>query len=117
MIAAGRLNQRVIVQSPGGSRDAYGERSTTWSDVATVWAALEPMSQREITAGGQEQTGATWRVIVREMSELAALAADWRVKLGSRVFVLVAPPVPLMSRGIMQAGFLELRCSEGLRQE
>jgi SPP1 family predicted phage head-tail adaptor len=117
MLPAGRLNQRVTLQSPGGSRDAYGERTTTWTDVAAVWAALEPMSQREITAGGQEQAGATWRVIVRERPELDAMAADWRVKLGDRVYVLVAPPVPLMQRGVKEAGYLELRCTEGLRTE
>ena len=28
------FNRRVAIQSPAGSRDAYGERTTTWSTVA-----------------------------------------------------------------------------------
>lgn len=120
MIPASRLNQRVTLQSPAGSRDSLGERVTTWTDVATVWAAVEPTPLRDTLsadAGGQVQAAAYWRVLLRESPALTALAADWRVAWGSRVLVLIAPPVPLMVRGVREPGYLELRCSEGLRQE
>lgn len=114
---AGKLTHRVTLQSPAGARDALGERVTTWVDEATVWAAIEPLTFRESTsldlAGGQEQAGALTRVTVRHSSQTAGIAPDWRVLYGSRVLVLVQPP---RNPGETNE-WLELVCSEGLRQE
>lgn len=113
MIESGRLNQRVTLQSPAGSRDALGERVTTWTDVATVWAAIEPLSTRETFAAAQAQSEATHRVTVRYSTTTAAIGPEWRVKFGTRLMPLVGRP-----RNVREAkDIIELLCSEGMREE
>lgn len=113
MIPAGKLNKRVTLQQPGGSRDAVGERATTWSNIATVWASVDPLSTSQLAAAAQLQTNASIRVSVRWSSAIAGVAADWRIKFGSRILVIAAPP-----RNVGESNqIIELLCSEGLREE
>lgn len=109
---AGTLDKRVILQSPAGSRDAVGERTTTWTTVATVWGSINPISARDLIAAGQTQTEITHRVRVRYSSALAALDSSWRVMFGSRIFVVLT--VRNIEEGNKE---FELLCSEGLRTE
>lgn len=110
---AGKLRQRVILQSPSGSRDAVGERTTTWTDVATVWASVNPLTARELIAAGQMQSELSHRVRIRHSSAVAAIDASWRVMFGSRILVVAAPP-----RNIEETDReIELLCSEGVREE
>ena len=37
----GYMDRRITVQEDTGTANAYGEVSSTWSDVATVWAAMD----------------------------------------------------------------------------
>lgn len=113
MFAAGRLRHRVILQSPAGSADAYGERVTTWTDVATVWAAIDPLTLSQTLQGGQEQAGITHRITIRYSATVAACAADWRVKFGTRVLPLIGPPRNPGERNEV----LELLVGEGLKTE
>ena len=49
MIRAGRLKHRVLLQKPVEVQNSdTGAITTTWEDVATVWAAIEPISVREL---------------------------------------------------------------------
>jgi SPP1 family predicted phage head-tail adaptor len=113
MIAAGKLNHRVTLQQPGGVPDAVGERATTWSNIATVWASVAPLSTTQLAAAAQMQTNASIRVTVRWSPAIAAIAADWRVLFGSRILVIAAPP-----RNVAESNeMIELLCSEGLREE
>jgi len=113
MITAGKLRHRVTLQQPGGTRDAVGERATTWTNIATVWAAVEPLSTSQLAAAAQLQTDASIRVTVRWSSAIANIAADWRVLFGTRVLVIAAPPRNVAERNEI----IELLCSEGLREE
>lgn len=113
MMRAGTLRHRVTLQSPTGTRDSYGQRTTTWDDVATVWASIEQLDERERFAAAQLQASATHRVRVRYETALAAINATWRVLFGERVFVLAGPPNNVGERGLT----LELLCTEGERVE
>ena len=62
---AGRLRQRVQIKTPVEARNAYGERITTWSTLATVWAAVEPIRGREFFEAETVQAEITHRVILR----------------------------------------------------
>lgn len=109
---AGNLRHRVVLQSPDGSRDAVGERTTTWTDVATVWASVNPLTVRELLAAGQVQSEVSHRVRIRHSAAVAAIDASWRVLFGARVLVIQGV------RNIEEAGVeIELLCSEGLREE
>lgn len=109
---SGKLDKQIILQSPSGTRDAIGERVTTWVDVATVWAEISPLSVRDLLAAGQTQSEVTHRVRVRYESTIAAIDASWRVLFGVRVFVITGV------RNINESNReFELLCSEGLRDE
>lgn len=105
-------NRKVILQSPSGARNAIGERVTTWTNVATVWAEISPLSVRDLLAAGQVQSEVTHRVRVRYGTSISAIDASWRVLYGTRILVISGV------RNISEAGReFELLCGEGLREE
>lgn len=62
---AGELRQRVTIQEPNDTRDALGGLVAGWSDVATVWAKVEPVSGREIVEADAVEARITHRVVIR----------------------------------------------------
>ena len=62
---SGRLRHRVTIQSPVVATNGYGERIVTWSTVATVWAAVEPLRGREFFDAEQVQAEISHRVVLR----------------------------------------------------
>lgn len=88
MLIAGKLDKRVTLQSPGGTQNAVGERTTTWTDVATVWASIRPMSAREALVAAQRQDITTHVIEVRYSSTISAIDGSWRVKYGTRYFTI-----------------------------
>lgn len=106
------LRHRVTLQRPGGSRDAHGERTTTWTTVATVWARYRPLSAREASIAGQRQSAVDGVVEIRYSSLVASIDASWRVLFGSRVLAIDG----VVNRDQANAWLL-LYCLEGLRNE
>ena len=106
-------NKRIIIQSPHGSKDAYGERITVWLDVAEVWSAIMPLSSRELLTAGALHGEVTHKVQVRYNTCLSSADASWRIKYGERVFVLIGPP-----RNINEGNrVIEFICAEGMVKE
>lgn len=64
-LAAGRLNKRVTVQQQVTTTDTEGLSDTNWADVATVSAAIEPLSVRELLTAQQIQSNVSVRITVR----------------------------------------------------
>lgn len=85
---AGRLRQRVTIQEPTETQDSYGEPVATWSDLATVWAAIDPLSGRETFGGEQYQARLTHRVTMRYRSDLQ-VSAKMRIKHGASRYLQV----------------------------
>jgi len=76
---AGRLDQRVTIQSKSVTRDAYGAEVITWTDVATVWMEVQPLSGREYVAMRQAQSDVTTRFTARYRSGMTtAMRLLWR---------------------------------------
>lgn len=48
---AGQLRKRITVQVRSTATDSVGSQATTWSDVCTLWASVEPTGGKEILAG------------------------------------------------------------------
>lgn len=69
---SGRLRHRVTIQQPVVAVNGYGERITTWSTVATVWAAVEPLRGREFFDAEQTQAEVSHRVVMRYRSGMVA---------------------------------------------
>ena len=76
---AGRLRQRLTLQSKSETRDAYGAAIISWSDEATLWGAIEPLSGKEYLAQDSIQSEAKVRIVIRYYS---GVATTWRVKHG-----------------------------------
>lgn len=104
MIAAGELNKRITIEEPVETVEA-GEVSVRWVRFAEVWASVAPISSREYWQAQQVKADLTHRVRIRY---LAGVTSRMRVRLGSRVLQIAAPP-----RNLDEAGTdLELVCTE-----
>jgi SPP1 family predicted phage head-tail adaptor len=79
MIDAGRLRERVTVQTPSGNVNALGESVLTWSDSTAVWASVEGVSAREALAAGQQDVTITHKVRLRHLTGLTQqMRFAWR---------------------------------------
>lgn len=107
MIETGQLRERVTIQAPSVVRNGIGEPVPSWTDVATVWADVKDLSGREINAARVVQSESVRRVTIRWRGDITA---DMRVVRNGVVMVITAPP-----RMVGWKEFLELDCSEGLR--
>lgn len=102
----------VIIQSPKGTRNAVGERVTTWTDVATVRAKIEPVTTNQRFVAAQANTEVSHRVTIRYSSDVSGLDGGWRVKFGSRILVVDGV------RNLDERNrIMELVCKEGMTTE
>lgn len=104
----GKLAHRVTLQRPGGTRDAVGERVTTWTDVATVWANVTPTSTAERNIAAQAHSLVTHRITIRYGSEWSTIDGSWRVKFGTRYM-----PIEGVRNLEEKNLWIELVCTEG----
>jgi SPP1 family predicted phage head-tail adaptor len=105
---AGRLRHRVTIQSVTETRDtSSGAISTSWADVATVWAAVEPLSGREFLAAQAGQSEVVARILIRYM---AGVTAKMRVVHGARIYNIHA----VLADKESGAEHLTLMVSEGV---
>lgn len=65
VFAAGRLDQRVTLQTPATGQDAAGEPTAGWTDVVTVWASVVDISGREYVAAAGVQNAAQTKIGIR----------------------------------------------------
>ena len=77
---AGDYKQRIVIER----RTAAG--LNTWSTVATVWAAIEPMSGNQFYQNLVATTEVTGRVRIRYRTDVKP---DYRLKFGTRIFNIV----------------------------
>ena len=110
-IEAGRLRHRVTIQRQTQTQNPQtGEMTVDWSDVATVWAAVEPISAREFIAAQEPNAKITARVTIRY---LAGIDASMRLLKNSRVYNI---------HGVMEdidsgREYLTLPVSEGVNDQ
>lgn len=101
---AGKLSERVIVQSPITVEDDEGGRTTTYSTIASVPAAIENLSRKERLQAAASETTITHRVVIRWLDGVTAKS---RLQWGDRVLEVVGPPVEVGRRKM-----LECDCAE-----
>jgi SPP1 family predicted phage head-tail adaptor len=78
---AGYLDQRITLQARSASRDAMGGEVVTWADVATVWAAAEPLRGREYFAAQQVQAETQIRFRIRYRAGIVlTMRVLWRAQ-------------------------------------
>jgi len=84
---AGWLRHRVTIQKKTTSQDSYGAEQETWTNVATVWAGIEPLRGREYIDAQNATAEVTHRVRIRYQS---GITPRMRVSFGSRTFEIVS---------------------------
>ena len=84
---AGQLRHKVIIQENTPSRDGYGAEVESWSDFATIWAAIEPIRGREFWESQQINAEVTARITIRYLS---VVTPKMRVKYGTRIFGIIS---------------------------
>jgi SPP1 family predicted phage head-tail adaptor len=89
---ASTLRHRVTIQQRSASTDALGQPTTEWTDVATVWADVSPLSGRELLAAQAARAQVNGTVTIRyqrQFSDPVQMAAR-RILYNARVLNITA---------------------------
>lgn len=87
---AGRLNKRVTFETPTVGKDAYGDRQAEWSEIATQWAAVEPLNGREFFQAQAENSSVEVRIRVRYSEALAGMTPKCRAVYRGTAYNIVS---------------------------
>ena len=91
----GDLRHSVTIQYPRRVADGAGGFTVTWATAAEVYAAIWPISAKEIVqAMGQAMT-ITHRIRMRYR---ANIRSSWRIKYGNKYYNIVSIINPNMER-------------------
>jgi len=86
---AGDLNKRIKISElvTGGSPvvDECGEPNTSWDELDTVWAAIEPLTGREFFAQQQVQSEITVRIRIRYRDDIVS---GMKAEYGDKTYVI-----------------------------
>lgn len=70
MVRAGLYRERVTIQSRSATRNSFGERSFSFSEVATVWADVRPVSGREKLVSDTEIANTDYMIRIRYRTDV-----------------------------------------------
>lgn len=92
LLRTGSLNRRVRLQARVTTQDAFGEPTQTWNTIATVWAAIEPLSGRELELAQKIASEVTHKITVRYQAAFTdtRVMASYRALYRSRIFNIQA---------------------------
>ncbi len=106
----GKLDKRITLQSRSATLDDYGQQINSWSDVATVWANIRPVSGREKMKAMQVDSILSHTVAVRYSATfMPPRTVDaWRIVYNGRCFTIIA------AMDLDEAGkYIIFDCTEG----
>lgn len=83
-MSTGARNKLVLIQRPGGGKNALGERITTWTTVGMAWARIRALSGREAAISAQREAASEHVVEIDFARAWAGIASGWRVLEGQR---------------------------------
>jgi SPP1 family predicted phage head-tail adaptor len=110
MPQAGKFRYRVAIQQEvtgSPAKNDFGEPNTSWEALATVWAAVEPISGREFWAQQQVQSEISVRIRIRYRSDVEA---GMRCLYSGKYYYIKA-----VIDTMEYHQELQLMCSEGVR--
>lgn len=91
MIDPGKMRHRITFEEFNGELDTYGDPlqadDANWSEVTSVWAAIDPISGREFYAASQSQSEVSHKIRCRYRS---GLNTAMRIRCGSRRFKVLS---------------------------
>jgi SPP1 family predicted phage head-tail adaptor len=83
---AGKLRERITIRQRQATTDALGQPSTTWTDLAVVWAEARFVSGIETIKAGRETSTSRASVRIRNMS---GIVRQMRAQLGGVDYEIV----------------------------
>ena len=104
MSGAGDLNKRITIEAPTLTSDGMGGFSTVYSSIATVYAAIWPVSATDILRNNAPMMEVTHRIRIRYRS---VMKSAWRISWAGRYFSIVSIIDPSMKHE-----WLDLLCKE-----
>jgi SPP1 family predicted phage head-tail adaptor len=87
MTDPGKLNRRLVLEQPVIVPDGAGGVIRTYQTLATVWAALVPVSANNVVVADGAGVTVTHRIIIRSGPEVTT---RHRFRFGARVFQVIA---------------------------
>ena len=91
MIDPGKMRHRITFQRFSGALDDFGDPlqmdDDNWADVATTWAAIDPISGREFYAAEQSQSEVSHKIRCRYRT---GLDTAMRIAYGKRRFKIIS---------------------------
>lgn len=79
----GELRHRVVLQTLSNAPDSQGGVASTWSDLATVWALVEPTKSYERFFADRLEFRRTHTCIIRHRTDVTT---TMRLSFDSRLF-------------------------------
>jgi SPP1 family predicted phage head-tail adaptor len=101
----GKLDKRITIIGQAGSQNSYGETDNICTEIATVWANINPLQGREYFWAKQVHSELTIKVTIRYRPDILP---NMRIKYSNRMLEIIAPPINVKE----QNRFLELLCKE-----
>lgn len=80
---AGKLRHSITIQQQSTTQDSYGQQVETWTNVATVWASVEPLRGKEYFESKQEKAEVTTKITMRYRD---GILPKMRVVFGSKTY-------------------------------
>ena len=86
-----KATHRIVIEQRNSTPDNYGGFTTTWATQSTVWAAIEPLTGRELFLQQQKQSRVKSKITIRYQSGLknTATTGALRVSYDNRIFPVV----------------------------
>ena len=87
-LRAGQLTRRMRIQSRASTQDTFGGPNLVWTDVATVWAEIQPLTGRELDRAQRMASEVSHQITVRYQAIFAdpKVVASYRTLYKGRVF-------------------------------
>lgn len=92
---AGDLNIRITLQAQTKVADGMGGFTTTWTDIATVWAKKTTHRSDEAVQAMATTGTAVHNFRIRYRTDVRS---SWRIKEGNKYMAIIGPPVEVERR-------------------
>jgi SPP1 family predicted phage head-tail adaptor len=86
MSAPGELRDRLVLEQPVETPDGAGGVTRGYASVATLWAAVAPVSARDDVVADALGATATHRIVIRTRADVTT---RHRLRAGARIFRIV----------------------------
>lgn len=106
---AGDLSEKIAIQREVRTEDGYGGETIAWSQIASLWASVEPLSGRERNMADQTESPRDYRFIVRRSTVSAAIQAKDKIVWRGREFNIDFVAIP-----DLRSQFLRIDAKEGI---